>query len=166
MATAATREDKRGYIRNAGKEVKLFASALEALQCNNRIVMTQKTHLDDFLRCCIIGRLECERTQQEVSEELGICLSVIPRLWPRFEDDDTWKKRPEIPHQFTANYLGFLLTLTSPPLLRLASTSSSTIHQPANQVAPCSPSRNFPLPQATFTILVMGRRNAPRSMSQ
>ncbi|GFV67679.1 hypothetical protein TNCV_4623591 [Trichonephila clavipes] len=45
-------------------------------------------------------------------------------------------------------------------------TSSTTILQPANQVASCSPTRTIPLPQATFTIRAMGRRNAPRSMSQ
>ncbi|GBM18809.1 hypothetical protein AVEN_203091-1 [Araneus ventricosus] len=36
------------YIRNGGKEVKLFTSALKAFQCNNRIVMAQRKHLDDF----------------------------------------------------------------------------------------------------------------------
>ncbi|GBN58331.1 hypothetical protein AVEN_243285-1 [Araneus ventricosus] len=35
----------------------------------------------------IIGRLECGRTQLEVSEELGIAQSVISRLWQRFQDD-------------------------------------------------------------------------------
>ncbi|GFX67986.1 uncharacterized protein TNCV_2288481 [Trichonephila clavipes] len=35
----------------------------------------------------IIGRLECGRTQLEVSKELGIALSVISRLWQRFQDD-------------------------------------------------------------------------------
>ncbi|GFU75242.1 HTH_Tnp_Tc3_2 domain-containing protein [Trichonephila clavipes] len=50
--------------------------------CNNRIVMT---HLDDFLRGSIIGRLERERTQLEVSEERRIALSVIFRLWQRFQ---------------------------------------------------------------------------------
>ncbi|GFY11640.1 transposable element Tc3 transposase [Trichonephila clavipes] len=30
------------------KEVKLFTSALKAFQCNNRIVMAQRKHLDDF----------------------------------------------------------------------------------------------------------------------
>ncbi|GFW44693.1 uncharacterized protein TNCV_4482381 [Trichonephila clavipes] len=76
------------YKRNAGKEVvKLFTSALKAFQCNNRIVMAQRKHLDDFLRGRIIGRLECERTQLEVSEELGIAQSVISRLWQRFQDD-------------------------------------------------------------------------------
>ncbi|GFT83925.1 transposable element Tcb2 transposase [Trichonephila clavipes] len=35
----------------------------------------------------IVGRLECERTQLEVSEELGIIQSVISRLWQRFQDD-------------------------------------------------------------------------------
>ncbi|GFU54832.1 uncharacterized protein TNCV_3979201 [Trichonephila clavipes] len=61
---------REGYIRNSGKEVKLFTSALKAFQYNNRIVMAQRKHLDDFLRGRIIGRLECGRTQLEVSEEL------------------------------------------------------------------------------------------------
>ncbi|GFU38381.1 uncharacterized protein TNCV_2433591 [Trichonephila clavipes] len=78
---------REGYIRNDGKEVKLFTSALKAFQCNNRIVMAQRKHLDDFLRGSIIGRLECGRTQLEVSEELGIAQSVISRLWQRFQDD-------------------------------------------------------------------------------
>ncbi|GFV96708.1 uncharacterized protein TNCV_3388011 [Trichonephila clavipes] len=79
---------REGYIRNGGKEVKLFTSALKAFQCNNRIVMAQRKHLDDFLRGRIIGRLECGRTQLEVSEELGIAQSVISRLWKRFQDDE------------------------------------------------------------------------------
>ncbi|GFT55410.1 uncharacterized protein TNCV_3189191 [Trichonephila clavipes] len=40
-----------------------------------------------FLRGRIIGRLECGRTQPEVSEELGIAQSAICRLWQRFKDD-------------------------------------------------------------------------------
>ncbi|GFT81136.1 transposable element Tcb1 transposase [Trichonephila clavipes] len=43
--------------------------------------MTQRKHLDDFLRGRIIGRLECGRTQLEVSEELGIAQRVISRPW-------------------------------------------------------------------------------------
>ncbi|GFV92724.1 transposable element Tcb1 transposase [Trichonephila clavipes] len=78
---------REGYIRNGSKEVKLFTSALKAFQCNNRIVMVQRKHLDDFLSGRIIGRLECGRTQLEVSEELGIVQSVISRLWQRFQDD-------------------------------------------------------------------------------
>ncbi|GFW31583.1 uncharacterized protein TNCV_4420161 [Trichonephila clavipes] len=78
---------REGYIRNSGKEAKLFTSALKAFQCNNRIVMVQRKHLDDFLRGRIIGRLECGLTQLEVSEELGISQSVISRLWQRFQDD-------------------------------------------------------------------------------
>ncbi|GFX95946.1 transposable element Tcb2 transposase [Trichonephila clavipes] len=66
---------KKGYIRN--EEVKLFTIALKAFQCNNRIVMAQRKHLDYFLRGRIIGRLECGRTQLEVSEEFGIAQSVI-----------------------------------------------------------------------------------------
>ncbi|GFU88180.1 transposable element Tcb1 transposase [Trichonephila clavipes] len=78
---------REGYIRNGGKEVQLFTSALKAFQCNKRIVKAQRKHLDDFLRGTIIGRLECERTQLEVSEELGIAHSVISKLWQRFQDD-------------------------------------------------------------------------------
>ncbi|GFV13653.1 transposable element Tcb1 transposase [Trichonephila clavipes] len=48
--------------------------------------MAQRKHLDVFLRDRIIGRLECGRTQLEVSEELGIAQSVISRLWQRFQD--------------------------------------------------------------------------------
>ncbi|GFW27922.1 mariner Mos1 transposase [Trichonephila clavipes] len=76
-----------GYIRNGGKEVKLFTRALKTFQCNNHIVVGQRKHLDDFLRGRIIGRLECGRTQLEVSEELGIAQRVISRLWQRFQDD-------------------------------------------------------------------------------
>ncbi|GFX61969.1 transposable element Tcb1 transposase [Trichonephila clavipes] len=78
---------REGYIRNGGKEVKLFTSALKAFQCNNRIVVAQRKHLDDFLRGRIIGRLECKRTQLEVSEDFEIAQSVISRFWQRFQDD-------------------------------------------------------------------------------
>ncbi|GFV35793.1 HTH_Tnp_Tc3_2 domain-containing protein [Trichonephila clavipes] len=44
-------------------------------------------HFDDFLRGRIIGRLECGRTQLEVSEELGIAQSIISRLWQQFQED-------------------------------------------------------------------------------
>ncbi|GFW76721.1 transposable element Tcb1 transposase [Trichonephila clavipes] len=56
-------------------------------QCNNRILIAQRKHLDDFLRGRIIGLLECGRTQLKVSEELGITQSVISRLWQRFQDE-------------------------------------------------------------------------------
>ncbi|GFY19172.1 transposable element Tcb1 transposase [Trichonephila clavipes] len=78
---------RQRYIRNGGKEVKLFTSALKDFQCNNRIVMAQRKHLDNFLRGRIIGRLECGRTQLEVYEKHGIAESVIARLWQRFQDD-------------------------------------------------------------------------------
>ncbi|GFV62019.1 HTH_Tnp_Tc3_2 domain-containing protein [Trichonephila clavipes] len=35
----------------------------------------------------IIGRLECVRTQLEISEELGIAQSILFWLWKRFQDD-------------------------------------------------------------------------------
>ncbi|GFX51339.1 transposable element Tc3 transposase [Trichonephila clavipes] len=83
---------REGYIRIGGKEVTLITRALKAFQCNNRIVMAQRKHLDDFLRGRIIGRLECGRTQLEVSGELGIAQSVISRLWQRLQDDVTAKR--------------------------------------------------------------------------
>ncbi|GFV17776.1 transposable element Tcb1 transposase [Trichonephila clavipes] len=46
---------REGYIRNGGKEVKLFTSALKAFQCNNRIVMAQRKHLDDFYVVELLG---------------------------------------------------------------------------------------------------------------
>ncbi|KFM72212.1 Transposable element Tcb1 transposase, partial [Stegodyphus mimosarum] len=55
--------------------------------------MTQRTHLDDFLRGRIIGRLECGRTQLEVSKELEIAQSVISRFWQRFQDDANVSRR-------------------------------------------------------------------------
>ncbi|GFU38349.1 uncharacterized protein TNCV_2433371 [Trichonephila clavipes] len=93
---------REGYIRNGGKELKLFTSALKAFQCNNRIVMAQRKHLEDFFLCGrIIGRLESVRTQLEVSEKLAIAQSVISRLWQRFQDDGNVSRcystgRPEL----------------------------------------------------------------------
>ncbi|KFM70278.1 Transposable element Tcb1 transposase, partial [Stegodyphus mimosarum] len=55
--------------------------------------MTQRTHLDDFLRGRIIGRLEWGRTHLEVSDELGIAQSVISRLWQLFQDDGNVVRR-------------------------------------------------------------------------
>ncbi|GFY32149.1 transposable element Tcb1 transposase [Trichonephila clavipes] len=54
--------------------------------------MTQRIHLDDFLRGRIIGRLECGRTQVEESEEFGITQSVISRFWQRLQDDVTARR--------------------------------------------------------------------------
>ncbi|KFM62726.1 Transposable element Tc1 transposase, partial [Stegodyphus mimosarum] len=62
--------------------------------------MTQRTHLDDFLRGRIMGRLECGRTQLEVSDELGIAQSVIFRLWQRFQDDGNVHGRYEQMSEF------------------------------------------------------------------
>ncbi|GFW01549.1 uncharacterized protein TNCV_5137321 [Trichonephila clavipes] len=40
-----------------------------------------------FYEVELLDDLECGRTRLEVSEELGIPQSVIPRLWQRFQDD-------------------------------------------------------------------------------
>ncbi|GFX99158.1 uncharacterized protein TNCV_2493391 [Trichonephila clavipes] len=58
--------------------------------------LTQRTHLNDFLRGIVIGRLECGHTQLKVSEELGIAPNVISRLWQRFHDDGTVIRRYRI----------------------------------------------------------------------
>ncbi|GFU31503.1 transposable element Tcb2 transposase [Trichonephila clavipes] len=51
--------------------------------------MAQRKILEDFLRGRSIGRLECRRTQKEVSEELGISQTVISRIWQLFQGDAT-----------------------------------------------------------------------------
>ncbi|GFV35910.1 transposable element Tcb1 transposase [Trichonephila clavipes] len=53
----------------------------------NGICASHKSVLLDHVDGKIIGRLECGRTQLEVSEELGITQSAITRLWQRFQDD-------------------------------------------------------------------------------
>ncbi|GFV00098.1 HTH_Tnp_Tc3_2 domain-containing protein [Trichonephila clavipes] len=72
--------------------------------------MAQRKHLDDFLSGRIIGRLECGRTQLEVSEELGITQSVISRFWKRFQDDGNVSRcystgRPRVTTPNEARYL-------------------------------------------------------------
>ncbi|GFY16469.1 uncharacterized protein TNCV_734981 [Trichonephila clavipes] len=85
---------REGYIRNCGKEVKLFTSALKVFQCNNRIVVAQRKHLEDFLRVKIIGRLECRRTQLEAFEELGITQRVAPEVQRRMRTG-IWQLLPK-----------------------------------------------------------------------
>ncbi|KFM65811.1 Transposable element Tcb1 transposase, partial [Stegodyphus mimosarum] len=72
--------------------------------------MTERTHLDDFLRGRIIGRLECGCTQLQVSDELAIAQSVISRLWQRFQDDGNVSSRyntgrPRVPTPNEDRYL-------------------------------------------------------------
>ncbi|GFV17893.1 uncharacterized protein TNCV_3409391 [Trichonephila clavipes] len=76
--------------------------------------MAQRKHLDDFLRGRIIGRLECGRTQLEVSEEFGIAQSVISRLWQRIQNDDNVSRcystgRPRFTTQNEDRYIWQLL---------------------------------------------------------
>ncbi|GFV75178.1 cubilin [Trichonephila clavipes] len=127
---------REGYTRNGGKEVKLFTSALKAFQCNNRRVMAQRKHLDDFLRGRIIGRLECGRTQLEVSEELGIAQSVISRLWHRFQDDGNVSRyystgRPQIT---TSNKDRYLFSLQSDSLRTLIWRAPGTPYHQENTI--------------------------------
>ncbi|GFX44191.1 uncharacterized protein TNCV_4119871 [Trichonephila clavipes] len=62
---------REGYIKNGGKEVKLFTGALKAFQFKNRIVMAQRKHLDDFLRGRIIGRLDRPECHLQVSATIA-----------------------------------------------------------------------------------------------
>ncbi|GFX11493.1 HTH_Tnp_Tc3_2 domain-containing protein [Trichonephila clavipes] len=69
--------------------------------------MAQRKHLVDFLRGRIIGRLECGRTQLEVSEELGIAQRVISKLWQRFQNNVTakrnrWSTTSDLSRQFSS----------------------------------------------------------------
>ncbi|GFS93837.1 uncharacterized protein TNCV_5053071 [Trichonephila clavipes] len=60
--------------------------------------MSQRTHLDDFLRSRIIGGLECGCTQLEVSEKLINVHNVLFRLWQRFQDDGNVIRRYSTGH--------------------------------------------------------------------
>ncbi|GFX49858.1 transposable element Tcb1 transposase [Trichonephila clavipes] len=128
---------REGFIRNSGKEIKLFTGALKAFQCNNRIVMAQRKHLGDFLRGRITGRLECGRTQLEVSEELGIAQSVISTLWKRFQDDGNVSRcystgRPRVTTPNEDRYIYMAVTAkrnrqsTASDLSRQLSSATST----------------------------------------
>ncbi|GFV79963.1 uncharacterized protein TNCV_1217311 [Trichonephila clavipes] len=97
--------EREGYIRNGGKEVKLFTSALKAFQCNNGIVMAQRKHLDDFFMWYNYWTTGMwTYPAGEVSEELRIFQSIISRLWQLFQDDGSVSKcystgRPELQRQ-------------------------------------------------------------------
>ncbi|GFW20719.1 HTH_Tnp_Tc3_2 domain-containing protein [Trichonephila clavipes] len=101
----------------------LIASNYECPKCNDQHDVTWSA-IKHFLRnrashaeftslyklCLIIGRLECGRTQLEVSEELGIAQSVISRLWQRFQDDGNVSRcystgRPRVTTQNEDRYL-------------------------------------------------------------
>ncbi|GFT25247.1 transposable element Tcb1 transposase [Trichonephila clavipes] len=61
------------------------------------------------MRAIIIGRLECGRTQLEVSEELGIAQSVISRLWQQFQDDGNHKVRVTTIERYRYGGAGWLV---------------------------------------------------------
>ncbi|GFV62509.1 acyl-CoA synthetase family member 2, mitochondrial [Trichonephila clavipes] len=86
-STSQGRECERGVYMEWWQRSKIVLKRFKNLQCNNRILMAQRKHLNDFLRGRIIGRLECRSTQLKVFEELGIAQSVISRLWQRLQDD-------------------------------------------------------------------------------
>ncbi|GFW30942.1 transposable element Tcb1 transposase [Trichonephila clavipes] len=77
---------REGYIRNGGKEVKLFTSALKAFQCKNHIIMTQRKHLDVFYVVELLDDWTWTYPAGSI-RGLGIAQSVISRLWQRFQDD-------------------------------------------------------------------------------
>ncbi|GFV73424.1 uncharacterized protein TNCV_3389401 [Trichonephila clavipes] len=86
-STSQSPECKRGVYKEWWQRSKIVHKRFKAFQCNNRKVMAQRKQFDDFLHGRTIGRLECGRTQLEVSEELGIAQNVISRLWQRFQDN-------------------------------------------------------------------------------
>ncbi|GFX51980.1 transposable element Tcb1 transposase [Trichonephila clavipes] len=111
---------REGYIRNGGKEVKLFTSALKAFQCNNRIVMAPREHLDDFLCGRIIGRLECGRTKlnrwntasdlsRQLSSATGTTVSS-PTVYRRLGHIGLYARRPVGSVPLTATHCRLRLT--------------------------------------------------------
>ncbi|GFS93305.1 transposable element Tcb2 transposase [Trichonephila clavipes] len=79
------------YIRNGGKEVKLFTSALKAFQCNNRIVMAQRKHLDDFYAVELLDDWNVDVPSWKYPRNLE-SPRLISRLWQRFQDDGNARK--------------------------------------------------------------------------
>ncbi|GBO05460.1 hypothetical protein AVEN_18778-1 [Araneus ventricosus] len=72
---------------NGGRRIAVLLMYLYATIVRADPVRTLSHPTCVLLPSRIIGRLECGRTQLEVSEELGIAQSVISRLWQRFQDD-------------------------------------------------------------------------------
>ncbi|GFV98479.1 transposable element Tcb1 transposase [Trichonephila clavipes] len=79
-----------------------------------------------FSRGRIIGRLECERAQLEVSEELGIAQSVISRLRQQFQDDGNVSRcySTDRPRVTTPNEDRYLAVTTKRKRLSTASDMS------------------------------------------
>ncbi|KFM63892.1 Transposable element Tc1 transposase, partial [Stegodyphus mimosarum] len=122
--------------------------------------MTQRTHLDDFLRGRIIGHLECGRTQLEASDELGIAQSVISRLWQQFQDDGNVSRRYSTsrPRVTTPNEDRYLAVTAkrnrrstasdlSRQLSSASGTSRQTVYRRLGQIGlyACRPVRCVPL---------------------
>ncbi|GFW84205.1 transposable element Tcb1 transposase [Trichonephila clavipes] len=77
---------REGYIRNGGKEVKLFTRALKAFQCNNRIVMAQRKHLDDFYVVELLDDWNVDVPSWKYPRKLE-----SPRMSsPGFDNDPKW----------------------------------------------------------------------------
>ncbi|GFS65120.1 transposable element Tcb1 transposase [Trichonephila clavipes] len=68
MARIVRHNDKS--VREWWQRSEIVHKSFQSLSVNKRIVMTQRKHLDDFLRGRIFGRLECGRIQLELSENL------------------------------------------------------------------------------------------------
>ncbi|GFT28145.1 uncharacterized protein TNCV_645211 [Trichonephila clavipes] len=77
---------REGYIRNGGKEVKLFTSALKASQCNNRIVMAQGSIWMIFYVVELLDDWNVYVPSWKYPRNLE-SPSVISRLWQRIQDD-------------------------------------------------------------------------------
>ncbi|KAJ4449968.1 hypothetical protein ANN_01375 [Periplaneta americana] len=56
--------------------------------------MPQRRQLDPVLKGRIIGRLEADQIQTEVSRALNLAQSVISRLWRRFKDTGDVRHMP------------------------------------------------------------------------
>ncbi|GFS91464.1 DDE_3 domain-containing protein [Trichonephila clavipes] len=75
---------REGYTRNGGKEVKFFTSALKAFQCNNRIVMAQRNHLDDFYEVELLDDWDVDLPSWKYSRNLE-----SPRVSSQGYDNDS-----------------------------------------------------------------------------
>ncbi|GFT97381.1 transposable element Tcb1 transposase [Trichonephila clavipes] len=140
---------REGYIRNGGKAVKLFTSALKAFQCNDHIVMLQMKHLDDFLRGKIIGRLKCGRTQRSSATGKTVSRQTVYR---RLGQIGLYARRPVRWVLITATHVRLRLTWSREHVLWTLQQWSCVMFSDESRFSLQSDSRRTLIESARYTL--------------
>ncbi|GFY13180.1 transposable element Tcb1 transposase [Trichonephila clavipes] len=64
--------------------------------------MSSRHHIDDFMRCRIIGKIEEGRKITDVAREFDIAHSVVSRLWKSFKTTGMRTTAQQVANQFLA----------------------------------------------------------------